>query len=93
MAFVCINRSPSSSMENILNLNSTCMLKSVIDQRLSHMLVVGDFNVKEINLSLYECSENEGHIASVFLEGVKDCFLFQQVMDPQDIEKGNHLVF
>ena len=49
MAFGCIYRSPSSSMENILNLNS--MLKSVIDQRFSHILVVGDFNVKEINWS------------------------------------------
>ena len=67
-------------MENLLNLKS--MLKSVIDHRFSHILGVGDFNVKEINWSLYECSENEGHIASVFLEGVKDYFLFQQVMEP-----------
>ena len=86
MAFGCIYRSPSSSMENLLHLKS--MLKSVIDHRYSHILVVGDFNVKEINWSLYECSENEGHIASVFLEGIKDCYLFQQVTEPTRLREG-----
>ena len=58
------------------------MLKPVIDQRFSHILIVGDFNVKEINWSLCESSENQEHILSVFLEGIKDCFLFQHVREP-----------
>ena len=58
------------------------MLKSVIDQRFSHILTVGDFNMNEINWSLCESSENQEHISSVFLEGIKDRFLFQHVREP-----------
>ena len=55
MAFGCIYRKPSSPMENLVNLKS--MLKSVIDHIVSHILVAGAFNVKEINWSLFECQE------------------------------------
>ena len=64
------------------------MLKSVIDQRFSHILIVGDFNMKEINWSLCESSENQEHISSVFLEGIKDCFLFQHVREPTRFREG-----
>ena len=49
IVFGCIYRSPSSTSENLLYINR--MLKSVIDQRFSHILIVGDFNMKEINWS------------------------------------------
>ena len=64
------------------------MLKSVIDRRFSHILIVGDFNVKEINWSLCESSENQEHISYVFLEGIKDCFLFQHVREPTRFREG-----
>ena len=64
------------------------MLKSAIDQRFSRILVVGDFNVKEINWSLCESSENQEHKSSVFLEGIKDCFLFQHVREPTCFREG-----
>ena len=64
------------------------MLKSVIDQRFSHILIIGDFNVKEINWSLCESSEKQEHISSVFLEGIKYCFLFQHVREPTRFREG-----
>ena len=44
--------------------------------------------MKEINWSLCECSENQEHISSVFLEGIKDCFLFQHVREPTRFREG-----
>ena len=84
--FLCIYRSPTSTIENLLDLNR--MLKSTSDLRFSHLLIVGDFNFKEINWSLFESSENESHMAFIFLEGIKDCFLFQQIREPARFREG-----
>ena len=70
----------TSTMENFLDLNR--MLKSTSNLRFSHLLIVGDFNFKEINWSLCESLENEGHMSSIFLEGIRDCFLFQHIREP-----------
>ena len=64
------------------------MLKSVIDQRFSHILIVGDFNMKEINWPLCESSENQEHISFVFFEGIKDCFVLQYVREPTRFREG-----
>ena len=50
IVFGCIYRSPSTTVENLAYINR--MLKSVIDQMFSHILIVGDFSMKEINWSL-----------------------------------------
>ena len=73
-------------MENLLDLNR--MLKSTSDLMFSHLLTVGDFNFKEINWSLCESSGNEGHMSSIFLEGIKDCFLFQHIREPTRFREG-----
>ena len=44
--------------------------------------------MKEIDWSLCESSENREHISSVFLEGIKDCFLFQDVREPTRFIEG-----
>ena len=44
--------------------------------------------MKETNWSLCESSENQEHISSVFLEGIKDCFLFQHVREPTRFREG-----
>ena len=44
--------------------------------------------MKKINWSLCESSENQEHISSVFLEGIKDCFLFQHVREPTAFREG-----
>ena len=64
------------------------VLKSVIDQSISLVFIVGDFNIKEIKWSMCEISENQEHISSVFLEGIKDCFLFQHVREPTRFREG-----
>ena len=46
------------------------------------------FNMKEINWSLCESSENQEHISSVSLEGIKDFFLFQHVREPTRFREG-----
>ena len=43
--------------------------------------------MKEINWSFCESSENQEHI-SVFLEGIKDFFLFQHVREPTRFREG-----
>ena len=44
--------------------------------------------MKEINWSLCESSENQEHISSVSLEGIKDFFLFQHVREPTCFREG-----
>ena len=44
--------------------------------------------MKKINWSLCESSEDQEHTSSVFLEGIKDCFLFQYVREPIRFRKG-----
>ena len=41
------------------------------------MLVMGDFNFKEIDWENLESTENENRISSLFLEGIKDTYFFQ----------------
>ena len=44
--------------------------------------------MKEINWSSCESSENQEHISSVSLEGIKDFFLFQDVGEPTRFREG-----
>ena len=44
IVFGCLYPSPSSTLENLVFIYG--MLKSVIDQRFSHIVIVGDFNMK-----------------------------------------------
>ena len=44
--------------------------------RTSHLLIVGDFNFKEIKWGVIDITVNKNHVASVFLEAVKDTYLF-----------------
>ena len=42
---------------------------------------MGDFNLREINWSLGETSVAEEHIATLFLESIRDSYLFQHVRE------------
>lgn len=48
----------------------------------SHKLIVGDFNMKEINWTNETTPVSENHISSLFLETFGDRFLIQQVSKP-----------
>lgn len=76
----CIYRSPNSSYEN--NKELFDLMKSVKDTQPSHLLIMGDFNFKEVDWNRSCTTVNESHVLSKLLECVKDCFLFQHVSEP-----------
>ena len=47
-------------------------------QKPSNILILGDFNFKEINWDNFSCNVNETHPAYEFLECVRDGYLFQR---------------
>ena len=83
----CVYRSPTASAENFQHLKS--LLKKCKDKGYSHKLVMGDFNFKEINWCEMNTTVSEWHIASQFLECVRDSYLFQHVNTPTRYREGN----
>lgn len=57
----CTYRSPNSSAENVSKLNT--LLRDISDMNPSHLLIMGDFNFKEINWKNNMSTVNENHIA------------------------------
>lgn len=73
----CVYRSPNSTRENFDLL--TELLYKIRDLRYTHKLIMGDFNIREINWNENTTNVNEDHIATVFSECVRDSFLIQHV--------------
>ncbi len=48
----------------------------------THVLIGGDFNFPEINWHHLHSTKPDDHVATVFLEAIQDCFLFQNVQHP-----------
>ncbi len=76
----CIYRSPNDQRENIQQLEK-CINEVVMKNR-SHLLIMGDFNLKEIDWKNENTSVNELHPATIFLEATRDLFLHQHVNKP-----------
>ena len=55
----CIYRSPNSTSENTLNMFEA--LRDIVSSIPSHLLVVRDFNIKEIDWTSMFTLENENH--------------------------------
>ncbi|MES9881396.1 MAG: reverse transcriptase domain-containing protein [Sedimenticola sp.] len=83
----CVYKSPSCTANNFNNLTKT--LKKITELNSSHLLIMGDFNFKEINWENYMTTVGELHMATQFLECIKDCFLFQHVQQPTRLRAGN----
>ncbi|MES9884124.1 MAG: reverse transcriptase family protein, partial [Sedimenticola sp.] len=84
----CIYRSPDKSdAENNRNLN--ILMKRAADANYSHVLISGDFNYKSINWLEGHCSLPIQSETSIFLEVVKDTFLFQHVLEPTRLREGH----
>ncbi len=83
----CVYKSPSCTAENVDNLTKT--LKEITELNSSHLLIMGDFNFKEINWEHYMSTVGERHMSTQFLECIKDCFLFQHVQRPTRLREGN----
>ncbi|MEW8548552.1 MAG: reverse transcriptase domain-containing protein [Candidatus Thiodiazotropha sp.] len=77
----CVYRSPNSTMEN--NQELLNLFARISETNLSHVLIMGDFNVKEIDwkTNFSSTNMNETHFASLFLESVRDSFLYQHVRE------------
>ena len=75
-----VYRSPASDVENNVMLND--LLRKVISLSDSHLLIVGDFNFREINWSLRQSDASYDHDSSKFIEAVNDCYLFQHISEP-----------
>ena len=57
------------------------MLNEACNARSPHLLIVGDFNFKEIKLDVFDTIVNEDHAASIFLESIKDTYLIQHIKE------------
>ena len=76
-------RSPTQtpgSHENNSNLNAL-LHRLAIDKRYSHVCLTGDFNF-HINWHQWSSSFPEHSKEEVFLESLRDCFLYQYVLEP-----------
>lgn len=83
----CIYRSPNCTFENSEHLRS--LLRTVCQEKYSHVLIMGDFNHKEINWIENSTVVGENHVASIFLECIRDTYLFQHVKEPTRIRENN----
>ena len=83
----CLYRSPSSSRDNCNSLIN--MLDHVNSLRKSHLLIMGDFNFKEIDWVNQSTSTSEEHISSLFLENIRDNYLFQHVTECTRYRENN----
>ena len=74
-----VYRSPSSSRENNILLNN--LLQLAVGQNDTHILIVGDFNYGSLDWDLMQSTESLNHCSSLFIECIKDLFLYQHVKD------------
>ena len=60
------------------------LFKIVTDMNPSHLLIIGDFNYKEINWSgcYSTVTAGVGHHSHKFLETILDCYLIQHIKEP-----------
>ena len=75
----CVYSSPNSNAEN--NQEFLDLFLKVKYLNPCHLLIMGDFNLREINWIMNTPRTNETHFASQFLECVMDCFFYQHVKD------------
>ena len=91
IVFGCLYPSQSSTLENLVYING--ILKSVIDQRISHILIVEDYNMKRLIGPLCESSENQERISSYFMTESKAVFYFNTLENPDALAKGKYPVY
>lgn len=82
----CIYRSPSSEAQNNKDLGT--VLKAVAEAKMSHKLIVGDFNFSSINWEQQSTKEGSDNPNSAFINDVQDTFLFQHRVKPTRFRQG-----
>ena len=82
----CVYRSPNSTPRNDQDLFSS--LEITKTSNYSHLLITGDFNCKEIDWKQQTTNVNENHVASLLLECIRDCYLYQHITEPTRFRTG-----
>ena len=67
----------------------TRAIKNVVDLKITHILIMGDVNFREIDWNNEETSVGEDHLATIFLESVRDTYLHQHVKEPTRYRSDN----
>ena len=76
----CLYRSPSSNGDSTTKLCN--LLRTVSSTNPTRLLIVGDFNLPEIEWNNWTISGNEDNQPHQFVECLQDCFLYQHVTQP-----------
>ena len=77
----CIYCSPSGDThDSVQQLIST--MKEACDYGASHLMIVGDFNLPQIDWENESSSAPDTHPSHCFIECVQNCFLYQHVRQP-----------
>ena len=83
LLFTCIYRSPSvNDVECVQEISQILQTRVIDGKHHDFQTVVGDFNIKHIDWENDSSATNENHMASVFLECVRDSFMIQHVREP-----------
>ena len=77
---VVIYRSPNSN--DCQNKNLIELMEKIGDMTNSHKLIMGDFNLPEIDWNQQISRAPVGHFSGRFLESWRDCFFFQHIKEP-----------
>ena len=76
---IAVYRSPNSNVDCLIELEYILSYDKEGHIKASYRVIMGDFNLREINWDTETSNVNENHLDTKFLEGVRDNFLFQHV--------------
>ena len=82
----CLYRSPSSSKENSDALSE--LISTVSTRQESHVILIGDFNIPEIDWDKLHVEAPSNHLAHTFLDALQSTDMFQHVRDPTRYRGG-----
>ena len=83
----CIYRSPNSTKENNEKLSQ--LLKEVSDMQCNQIMIMEDFNFSNINWETINTHESENSDTYLFLEGIRDIYLYQHTFEPTRCRMSN----
>jgi hypothetical protein len=75
----CLYRSPSATTTTCKEELNEIILTNKVNKKYDYLLYVGDFNFKEIDWENNNTNVGPEHLASKFLESVRDTYVYQHV--------------
>ena len=83
----CLYRSPSGNTEESIHHLEQLMLKATA-MPFSHLMIIGDFNIPQINWDTVSSAAPPSHGSHSFIETIQDCLLYQHVQCPTRYRLG-----